>query len=763
MKKKDSLAEDILAFMRNKNYVPHSIPQICYALNLQRKRLPAVRKAIEKMLKYGDVVRVKGDLYGLPADLDLISGTIDFKQSGWATLIPSDNSEPLEIRPEDTSIALNGDKVLARLTTSPRSRRENQKRQRRSRERQRVQENPYAQKRRAKVIRILERVNKKVIGTLKRSYNFWHIVPDNPRFYYDVIVEDPTRSNVIPPLQEGDKVVVELNEWVQKHINPSGVIVENLGKSHTPMAEYKAILAKYELSPDFPASVNADAERLPDSVAKKDIANRLDLRSEFVITIDPEDAKDFDDAISITKKSLNLWELGVHIADVSYYVRNTGTLDKEAMRRGNSTYLVGTVIPMLPFKLSAGLCSLVENEDRLVKSVFITFDNKGDCKNVRFENSVIKSAKRLSYQQAYALLTEENLDVIKQMTPPAEHDTKYSGKALASMSDAELLHLRSTVRDMWNLAKTLREKRMKNGSLDLDIPEIKILCDKDGYADRVEKVESDESHQLIEEFMLAANEAVARELFFENIPFISRVHDEPDMEKLNELRMELESFGISCGDLSSRKEIMKTLAQINKHPQSYILKSKFLRSLKRAEYRASSDGHFGLNKQYYAHFTSPIRRYADLVTHRALDFLMQRRRLETARKLPVQIPDKSAMAQFANHISKTETNSMEAERDSKKIKLLEFFERAAERGESFDAYITAVVNHGFFVELADSMTLGFVHSHNLKDDYYKLSADNTKFFGRRTGKTYAVGDKISVQIEKVDRFKRQIDLIPQSE
>ncbi len=756
--KKDELFDDILSIMRGEDYSPLTIQQLCDKLKLPRKRLPRVRKAVEALVRHGDIAKVKGDRFGLPADLDLISGIIDFRQTGWAFLTPSDGSSSLEIRPEDTGVALNGDKVLARVLAPSPARDKNKKyRRKNSYDKKKEYVEQYQPKRRAKVIRILERGNSKVIGTLRRSYNFWHVVPDNPRFYYDVIVADPAHSGVFPRPSENDKVVVSLNEWTQRHMNPTGTITENLGVSHTPMAEYKAILSKYRLNPEFPPSVDAEANRLPDSVQKRDIIGRKDLRGEFIFTIDPEDAKDFDDAVSIRRLGESEWEVGVHIADVSYYVRGGGILDKEAMRRGNSTYLVGTVIPMLPFKLSNGLCSLVENEDRLVKSVFLTIDADGICKGAHFANSVMRSAKRLSYEQAYALLKEEDLDRIKAVKPPAEYDTKYTGKPLDSLSDSELLHLRDSVREMWKVASALRRRRMKNGSLDLDIPEIKILCDKDGYADRVEKVASDESHQLIEEFMLAANESVAKELFGARIPFISRVHDTPDIEKLNELREELDSFGITCGDLSSRKEIMRVLQAINQHPQSYLLKTKFLRSMKRAEYRAEADGHFGLNKQYYAHFTSPIRRYADLVTHRCLDFLMQKRGIESARRLPVQIPTLSAMAGAAAHVSETEMNSTEAERDSKKVKLLEYFERAIESGETFEGFITAVANHGFFVELTESMASGFVHSHDLRDDFYKLSADTRKFVGRRTGKTYAVGDKIRVRIESVDRFKRQID------
>ena len=298
---------------------------------------------------------------------------------------------------------------------------------------------------------------------------------------------------------------------------------------------------------------------------------------------------------------------------------------------------------------------------------------------------------------------------------------------------------------------------MRKGALDLEVPEFKIYCDAKGYADRIEKIVSDESHQLIEEFMLAANEAVARELFTHHIPYISRVHDNPDEEKLSDLRDELELFGITCGDLTSRREVIKTLAAISNHPQSSILKTKFLRSLKRAVYRARADGHYGLNKVYYAHFTSPIRRYADLTVHRNLSFLMKSLNAPyTAKPASALIP-KGTLEQTADHISRTEENSAEAERESRKIKLIEFFQRCVNTDKTFDAIITQTTNHGFFVELTESMAFGFVHVHSLKDDIYRLNDTGIELRGRRTNQRYRVGDKIRVKVESVDVYKRQID------
>lgn len=747
---KSDIRKDLLDFMKSKSYTPLTLPQIATALGLSRKACAPLRKAMDSLIADGTAAKVKGDRYGLSGDLNLLAGTIAFRQRGGAFLDVPGSDERIEIRPEDTGVALNSDKVLARLL--PES-----FKPRRGRNGRRDWNAANYGVRYAKVIRILERENSKVVGTLRRSYSFWHVVPDDPKFFYDVIVSDPAKSGVVPPPKENDKVVVRLNEWVQKHMNPTGEIVENLGESHTPMAEYRSILVKYDLSETFPEDVEKCADSVPSEVSARDISGRFDARSIPTITIDPEDAKDFDDAISLRPAEGGNYEVGVHIADVSKYVKLSSPLDREAAKRGNSTYLVGTVIPMLPFKLSNGICSLVEDEDRLVKSVFLTVSPNGNILGAHFANSVIRSSKRLSYEQAHALITLDNLGEAAAVRPPENYETAFSGKDLTELSPESLAALQKMVRTLWGIASGMRERRMKEGSLDLNMPEFKIFCDKDGYADRIEKIEYNESHQLVEEFMLAANREVSKALFGAKIPYISRVHDEPDPDKLSELRDELEPFGIECGDLTSRREIIKLLEQINAHPQAYILKTMFLRSLKRAEYRASPDGHYGLYMRFYAHFTSPIRRYADLTVHRCFDRMLWERKIPTAPKYAPAALAKTELEAVAEAITRTEGNSTEAERESHKIKLMEYFERRIGKGNAFEAIVTSLSNHGFFVDLTQSQAYGFVHLRTLHDDIYHLSDDGTELRGRRTGTTFRAGDKVYVDVESVDRFKRQID------
>lgn len=747
---KSDIRKDLLDFMKSKSYTPLTLPQIATALGLSRKACAPLRKAMDSLIADGTAAKVKGDRYGLSGDLNLLAGTIAFRQRGGAFLDVPGSDERIEIRPEDTGVALNSDKVLARLL--PES-----FKPRRGRNGRRDWNAANYGVRYAKVIRILERENSKVVGTLRRSYSFWHVVPDDPKFFYDVIVSDPAKSGVVPPPKENDKVVVRLNEWVQKHMNPTGEIVENLGESHTPMAEYRSILVKYDLSETFPEDVEKCADSVPSEVSARDISGRFDARSIPTITIDPEDAKDFDDAISLRPAEGGNYEVGVHIADVSKYVKLSSPLDREAAKRGNSTYLVGTVIPMLPFKLSNGICSLVEDEDRLVKSVFLTVSPNGNILGAHFANSVIRSSKRLSYEQAHALITLDNLGEAAAVRPPENYETAFSGKDLTELSPESLAALQKMVRTLWGIASGMRQRRMKEGSLDLNMPEFKIFCDKDGYADRIEKIEYNESHQLVEEFMLAANREVSKALFGAKIPYISRVHDEPDPDKLSELRDELEPFGIECGDLTSRREIIKLLEQINAHPQAYILKTMFLRSLKRAEYRASPDGHYGLYMRFYAHFTSPIRRYADLTVHRCFDRMLWERKIPTAPKYAPAALAKTELEAVAEAITRTEGNSTEAERESHKIKLMEYFERRIGKGNAFEAIVTSLSNHGFFVDLTQSQAYGFVHLRTLHDDIYHLSDDGTELRGRRTGTTFRAGDKVYVDVESVDRFKRQID------
>lgn len=741
------LHERLLAFLRAPDYVPLDEPGIARALGLSRKERGSLAFEARRLLASGGIVRIKRDRLCLPRDANLVTGRILFRQGGSAYVIPEGRAnEPekpsIQIAAEDTGVAMHGDRVVVRLANElsrPRGRR------------------PGGEPT-GRVIRILERKRETITGNLQRSKLFFYVVPDDPRFIHDIYVPDPAKSGLRPAPALGDKVVVKLLEWKQRHVNPEGVIVSRLGRTHEPGAELAAIFLKYELSRDFPDDAQREADAIPGSVQPAEMTGRLDCRGIPVFTIDPDDAKDFDDALSLETLPDGDLRVGVHIADVSAYVRPGAALDREAQRRGNSTYLVGTVVPMLPEKLSNGLCSLVEAEDRLTKAVFLIF-HKDRLKRAEFANTVIRSRKRLTYRQAYALLKEDNLDKVRRLPLPPAHQTGSTGRALSSLSRDELADLQRWIRQLWDLAARLRRERMRAGSLDLDMPEVKIFVDEQGYADRLERIEQDESHQLIEEFMLAANEAVARVTREHRLPSLYRAHDDPDEEKLAEFRQLLGTMGVTVGDLAQRAEIIRLLAALKTHPQGYTLRIQLLRSLKKAVYRATPDGHYGLAKRDYTHFTSPIRRYSDLAVHRVFDAHLLKHTGRPAPRSGNPGGGAARMDSLAEHLSLAEQNSMEAERESQKVKLLEFFERevAKKKKSPFAAVITDVRNHGLFVELPDAMTFGLIHLSTMRDDLYLLNNAGTALIGRRTRKKFELGQKVTVVTERVDRFKRQID------
>ncbi|HEY0946621.1 MAG TPA: RNB domain-containing ribonuclease [Opitutaceae bacterium] len=737
----------ILARLRQPDYRPVTDRDLARQLELGKGERRQFAHELRLLLSKGDVVLIKGDLLALAGGDDLVTGKLQFRQGGSAFVIPGappggPAPAAIQIAPEDTGVGLHGDRVEVRLNPTLQRRRDGR-----------------GDEQTGRVVAVLERGSHEIVGTLQRVRSTYYVRPDDPRFFHEISVGDPADSRLKPVPQIGDKVVVRLREWTQRHKLLEGELVDRLGRQWEPRAELLGVYRKFDLSPKFPADVEREVAGLPEEVRERELVGRLDYREIPTFTIDPDDAKDFDDALSLETLDGGDVRVGVHIADVSAYVRPGTALDREAQRRGNSTYLVGTVVPMLPEKLSNGLCSLVEAQDRLTKAVFLVFDKSGRLKHTSFANTVIRSLKRLTYRQAYALLFENDLEKVRALPLPPKHQTGSTGRALHSLTDLELVDLQSWIRKLWALASRLRHHRMVKGSLDLDMPETKIFVDEHGYADRLERIEHDESHQLIEEFMLAANEAVAHVTRTHRLPSLYRVHDDPDEEKLGELREFFGTFELRTGDLTKRSEVVKLLEQLREHPQGYTLRTQLLRSLKKACYRGSPDGHYGLNKKDYTHFTSPIRRYADLVVHRVLDnYLIKHAGWPTPPNYHFAY-SAAKMESLGEHLSLTETNSQEAERESVKIKLLEFFERelAKKKKTSFAAIITDVRPHGFFVELEESMTFGFVPAASLGDDYFYHDHEGGTLVGRRTKKRFSLGARIHVEVFKVDRQKRLID------
>tara|TARA_Y100000588_G_C14267414_1_gene930624 strand:+ start:364 stop:2634 length:2271 start_codon:yes stop_codon:yes gene_type:complete len=748
--------KSILELLSSPEYVPIPAKAMSKALGVYNRFLKKqLEDELEQLISRGQVVRIKKGRLCIPTDAGLLTGVIRFRQSGSAILLPETTADgkrpdPLPIRSEDTGVALHGDTVVARKMTSPKRVYGKRRGGRRlSKEKETT----------GKVIEIVRRKNPHIVGTLRKAQYYWYVVPDNPLIHIDIVVKPPKKSKLDLPPVVGDKVVVHMEVWTDRHMSPEGTVIEVLGKTFSPGAEYRGVLRKFNLETEFPQQVLNEVINFPEEVRHKDLKDRRDFTNHFTFTIDPDDAKDFDDAISVEYLAEDKVRIGVHIADVGAYVKPGTRLDNEARNRGNSTYLVGTVIPMLPEQLSNGLCSLKEDVIRLTKSVLFTFSIEGKIRRVDYANSFIRSRKRLTYKQAYTLIKNDKLQAALNLPLPPKHQTGSTGRALKDLSNKELSNLQKAVRTAWAIAEKLREKRFARGSLDLDMPEVKIYVDEEGYADRMERVENDESHQLIEEFMLAANEAVARELRKHTLPAIYRVHEKPDEQKLYELSETMLTYGLKTGDLNSKREVVKLLAAIKSHAYGYTLRIQFLRALRQACYMAEPLGHYGLHKSNYTHFTSPIRRYSDLIVHRIFENYLVK--IKGQDPLPNQSAryKHSKLINIAQHVSLCEQNSTEAERESVKIKQLEFFEKEVNKAEKtvFDAAVLEIKNHGIFVELKDSLVFGMVPTSSLKDDLYVVSQDGTELYGRRSRKKIKVGQTVKAVLSKVDRFKRLID------
>jgi len=699
--------DNILKVLGRQDYVPSNVPELLRHLNLRPNEQQAFQDALLALEKSGRVVRTKGNRYILAQQADLVPGIIRITRQGRGFLQPDDPNVPEIAVPESgTSTALHGDHVLVRRDARPGGRR------------------PAGEPASGTVVRVLDRKRSRIVGTLQQSKQFLFVIPDDPRIPHDIYVTPPRDTG--RPARVGDKVVVELAHWESRHTNPEGEIVEVLGAADEEGVDMLSVLRQYALPLSFPKNVLREAElvakgRLPGDLAPSDLEGRVDCRAHSVITIDPDDAKDFDDAICLQPQGEH-WKVWVHIADVSHYVKPGGALDEEARTRGNSTYLVDRVIPMLPEALSNELCSLKPGTDRLTKCVEFVVAEDGRVLNAKFYPAVIRSARRFTYKEALAVI---------QLPAPTDAIERMLQQAHA-------------------LAQSIRRARFKAGSLDMDFPEAKIRLDEHGRILRIERIENDVSHQLIEEYMLLANEAVAARLMALRRPGIYRVHESPSEIRLQEYREDVLSHQIPCGNLSQRGEVQKLLRRLNTLPVGPALKIGFLKSLMRARYAVEPLGHYGLSKAKYTHFTSPIRRYADLLVHRALFDRVG--------------PTLSSLKEIAAHISETERNSSDAERDSKDVKLFAFLKAQLKSGqrEKYPALVIDARNFGFFVDVPGLGLSGLVHLSSLQDDFYIFDQERGHLIGRRTRRIIKLGDKVAVQVFKVDSFKKQVDfqLVP---
>jgi ribonuclease R len=702
---KKSTEQRLLEFLGSPRYEPLNKTDLAKRLQIPVNERSRFRRLLSDLETRGKITRIRKDRYVLPKEADLMVGLLQVNPRGFGYLLneSGDGLGDLYISAENQSTAMHRDRVVARIV------------------RDRVAPERGGRSwanREGRVIKILVQANQTIVGTLQRSKNFYYVVPDEPALVHDIYVT--VQPGQLPRTPEiNDKVVVRLEPWEHRHVNPEGEIVEVLGPAKKPGVDILSIIRKYDLPVTFPDMVLQEAEQVPLEISDKELRAREDLRSAPVFTIDPDDARDFDDAIHVVENDGG-WTVGIHIADVSHYVKPGSALDREALRRGNSVYLPDRVLPMLPERLSNGVCSLRPNEDHLTKSVFAEIDRAGRIKDYRFAATVIRSLARLTYRQAFAILQGKPAD-------PLENH----------------------IHRAWQLAAILRKRRFDHGALELDMPEVRVRLDNEGKTIGLVREENDISHQLIEEFMLLANEVVAKETRVRLIPSVYRIHEDPDPQRIADYREQIRSYGIEVGDLSQRREMQRFLKTIVGRPEESALKIGLLRSLRKAVYSPDSIGHYGLAKADYTHFTSPIRRYADLLVHRAFAAMLSRRSGKPPRSVD--------LASTCEHISTTERIAADAEREAVRLKKLEYFAGLVRKPQRLDGTIVDVRNYGLLVELKEALVVGLIHISSLDHDFFVFDQARQRITGRRSKMSFVVGDRVVVRVKGVDAFKQQID------
>ena len=703
--KKKWIEQRLLELLGSQQYQPLNKSGLAKRLKIPLNERSKFGRLLNDLETAGKITKIRKDRYVLPKEADLMVGVLQVNPDGFGYLLneSGDGLGDLYISAENQGTAMHKDRVVARIIRD-RVLPERGGRKRSSRE--------------GRVIKILVRANQTIVGTLQRSKNFYYVVPDEPALVHDIYVTAQTGQTQRMP-EVNDKVVVRLEPWEHRHLNPEGDIIEVLGPAKKPGIDILSIIRKHDLPVAFPDAVLKEADKIPLDISEKELHGREDMRSTPVFTIDPDNARDFDDAIHVMDADGG-WSVGIHIADVSHYVKPGAALDREALRRGNSVYFPDRVLPMLPERLSNQVCSLRPNEDHLTKSVFVEFDRAGRIKSHRFAATVIRSVARLTYREAFAILQR------KPATP-----------------------LESDLHRAWRLAAILRERRFRQGALELDMPEVRVVLDGEGRAVGLEREENDISHQLIEEFMLLANELVARQTKERSIPSVYRIHEEPDAQRIAEYRDQIKSYGIEVGDLSQRREMQRFLKIIVGRPEEAALKIGLLRSLRKAAYSPDPRGHFGLAKTNYTHFTSPIRRYADLLVHRSFASMLPDRRGNPLRSVDLRTT--------CEHISVTERTAADAEREAVRLKKMEYFAGLVRKPLRLEGTILDVRNYGLLVELKEALVVGMIRISSLDHDFFVFDPTRQRIIGRRSKVSFAVGDRIIVRVAHVDSFRQRID------
>ncbi|MCG1013414.1 ribonuclease R [Tepidanaerobacter sp. GT38] len=699
-----SFSEYLLQFMKEQAYKPMTEGELLTALNIDPGEKDFLIKTLNSMEKQGLIVKNRRGRYGVPEKMNLIIGQLEGHPGGYGFLLPENPElDDIYVSREDMNGAMHGDMVLVRPKVPAKG----------------------SSKAEGEVVRILKRSLKTVVGTVERGKQYSFVVPDDKRIFYDLYVPKEKTNGA----KNGQKVVAKIIEWPQKRRNPVGEIIEILGYPEEPGIDILSIIKKYDLPLDFPEKVQKQVQQIPDEVLDEDLVDREDFRNQKIITIDGEDAKDLDDAVSIEVTDGG-YRLGVHIADVSYYVKEKSPLDIEALKRGCSVYLVDRVIPMLPPKLSNGICSLNPRVDRLTMSVIIDFDKEANIKSYKITPSVIKTCERMTYTQVNKILEDKDQEMINRF--------KYLLDDLTAMRE---------------LAEKLTQKRFARGSLDFDIEEAKVILDEEGHPVDVVKEERRIGNRIIEEFMIAANEVVAEHIFWLKIPLIYRIHEDPDDEKIRSLKEFLYGLGYTLKGTQNLKpkSLQQILEKAKGKPEQRLVNTMLLRSLKQARYSGMNSGHFGLASLYYTHFTSPIRRYPDLIVHRILRKQLNNEIDEKQEKKLSKMVEKVAKIS-----SERERIAEEAERETVDLKIAEYM--ASKIGETYEAIVSGVTSFGIFVEL-DNTVEGLVHVSNMEDDYYHFNEKTMVLVGERTGRTFRIGDKVKVKVEHVNMAERQIDFV----
>lgn len=672
-------------------------------LDLPRGERTELKEVLDRLLESGELVQIRGNRIGLPSHMNLVVGRLQCSTSGFGFVVPEKKApreKDLFVSAVNMKEALHGDRVVARLErTGPKG--------------------PEG-----RIIRVLERGLQRMVGRYEDDGRIGgRVVPFDRRVLHELFIPPGDSAGA----QSGQMVAAEITRPPSATRNPIGRVLDVLGRLEEPGVDLRVIMAKYALPESFPPEVEAEAGRVPAALRPQDTSGRTDFRGTPTVTIDPETARDHDDAISLERRGSG-WRLGVHIADVAHYVRKGSLLDEEAYQRGTSVYFPETVVPMLPHALSSGICSLVEGQDRLTQSVLLDLDGRGRVQKAEFHDGVIRSDARLSYQQAQAMVD-------------GDEETR-----------RRFAHVAPLVQAMDELAAEMRKRRYERGSLDFDVPEPKVQLGPGGEITAVLATERLDSMRVIEEFMLAANEAVAERLHEAGAGALFRIHEPPDPEKVGEFVELAASFGYRlAGDPEeiAPRDFQRVLRQVHGKPEERLVSYLLLRTMKLARYHEQNLGHFGLATAMYAHFTSPIRRYPDLVVHRALRALRLRQDPET------HVAARDALPEMGRHLSEMERKASEAERELVEWKKVRFM--ADKLGEVFAGYVTGVQSFGLFVELDEIFVQGLVHVSSMNDDYYSFNEKAHLLRGENTHKVYRLGDKVEVQVARVDLEQRKVD------